>query len=115
MKTGLLAAALTWVEIAIFVAFAAIGGGLGYLMRTVGKKEQATVGRAVLEGLSAGFLGVVALLMCRASGLDWVWSGVIVGVFSWLGAEATVFAVIRFVKQKLGIDLDPGKGDRNGS
>lgn len=107
MKNGLLAAALSWPEILIFVTFASIGGFLGYLMRTAGRKEPATASRAILEGLSAGFLGVVTLLACRASGLDWIWSGVVVGVFSWLGAEATVFAVIRFVKRKLGIDLDP--------
>ncbi|UVX29657.1 holin [Klebsiella phage VLCpiS6a] len=107
MKNGLLAAALSWVEILIFVLFAAVGGCLGYLMRTSGRKEQATIARTVLEGLSAGFLGIVTLLVCRASGLDWIWSGVIVGIFSWLGAEATVMAVIRFVKRKLGIDLDP--------
>ena len=107
MKNGLLAAALSWVEISIFLVFAAIGGGLGYLMRTAGRNEQATLARTVLESLSAGFLGVITLLVCRASGIDWVWSGVVVGIFSWLGAEATVMAVIRFIKRKLGIDLDP--------
>lgn len=107
MKNGLLAVGLSWIEIIIFIIFTIIGGCLGYLMRASGRKEPATVSRTILEGLSAGFLGFVTLLLCRASGLDWIWSGVVVGVFSWLGAEATVVALIRFVKRKVGIDLDP--------
>lgn len=111
MRDGFLAAALSWVEVAIFVAFASVGGVLGYLMRATGRKEPVSPPRTILEGLSAGFFGAVMLLVCRASNLDWLWSGAVVGVFSWLGAEATAVAVIRFIKRKLGIDLDPQKGD----
>jgi len=81
----------------------AIGGLLAYLLRTLNEDATPTVGRAIVEAFSSGFVGLIAMLICKALGLDWKWSGVVVGVFGWLGAEASIMVAIRFLKSKLGL------------
>lgn len=92
------------IRTAIFVAFAAVGGCLAYLMRTLNKSEKPILARGFVEGLSSGFVGLIAMLMCKALGLSWEWSGVVVGVFGWLGAETSIMMLSKAVRQKLGID-----------
>lgn len=94
---------------AIFIGFATLGGLLAYLMRTLNTEEKPLIKRAVVEGLSSGFVGLIAMLMCRALGLSWEWSGVIVGLFGWLGAETSIVLLSQVVRKKLGID----DGDKN--
>ncbi len=89
---------------AIFVAFATIGGLLAYLMRTLNNAEKPILARAIVEGLSSGFVGLIAMLLCKAMGLSWEWSGVVVGVFGWLGAETSIMMLSKAVRKKLGID-----------
>jgi hypothetical protein len=73
-----------------YAAFASLGGMLGHLMRTMDKKQPVVWPRAVLEGISAGFVGVLTLFLCDAMKLGAQWTGVIVGVFGWLGATVTI-------------------------
>lgn len=114
-ETGLLASSLSLLEIAIFVVFAAIGGSLGYCMRAVGKKEKIEIGRVVLEFACAGFLGVITVLFCRAVQMDWIWSGVVVGLFSWVGVDKTVAMLTNAVKrQLLNIAESMSKGGKDG-
>lgn len=95
---------LSLLEIVVFGGFAAIGGLLAYVLRVLNNDEKPTWGRAVLEALSSGFVGLIAMLACKALGLDWKWSGVIVGVFGWLGAEASIAILAKLIRGKLGID-----------
>ncbi|AUR88703.1 TMhelix containing protein [Vibrio phage 2.117.O._10N.261.45.E9] len=91
---------------AVFTAFAAIGGLLAYVMRTLNKAEKPILVRALVEGLSSGFVGLLAMLLCQAMNLGWEWSGVIVGVFGWLGAESSIMLLTKAVRNKLGITDD---------
>lgn len=100
------------IEGALFSGFAAIGGVLAYLMRTLNKEEKPIWSRAIVEFLSSGFVGVLAALACKAAGIDYLWSGVIVGVFGWMGAEASIAMLGRIVRKRLGIDVN---GNSNNS
>lgn len=104
-ESVLMVSSLSWLEIAIFVCFAAMGGALGHTMREVGKGSRPTFGRVILEALAAGFLGIIMLLLCKALAADWIWSGVIVGVFSWLGVDKTTAAILKAVKYKIRVSL----------
>lgn len=97
------------IRTAIFVAFATVGGLLSYLMRTLNKAEKPILSRSLIEGLSSGFVGLIAMLMCKALGLSWEWSGVVVGVFGWLGAETSIVMLSKAVRKKLGIEDEYNK------
>ena len=92
------------IESILFGLFAGIGGLLAYVLRTLNSNERPTWLRAIVEAASSGFIGLLAMLACKAMGLDWRWSGVIVGVFGWLGAEASIMMLAKIVRKKLGID-----------
>lgn len=95
---------LNWPEIVLFATFAAIGGTLGYLMRQVSRDLPPKPYRALVEGVSAAFVGILTLMMCKSMGFSWMWSAVIVGSFSWLGAEATILVLVKQIRTRLGLD-----------
>lgn len=96
--------ALAWIRTCAYTLFAAFGGVMGHLMRTIDKKEKVNWGRAALEGSAAGFVGFIILMVCQAMKLSEQWTGVIVGVSGWLGANATIRMLEGLVRKKLGID-----------
>lgn len=93
-------------EILVFGPFAAVGGLLAYILRTLNNEEKPKWQRGLVEAASSGFVGLIAMLACKAIGLDWKWSGVVVGVFGWLGAETSIMLLARLVRTKLGIDTN---------
>jgi len=95
---------LAWLRAVAYTLFAAFGGVMGHLMRTIDKKEKIVWGRAAVEGLAAGFVGLIVLLICGAMELGEQWTGVIVGVSGWLGANATIRMLEGMVRKKLGIE-----------
>lgn len=98
-----------WLRIVAYVAFAAIGGFMGHLMRTLDARDDIKWGRAVLEGIAAGFVGLLVLFACQALNLSEQWTGVIVGVCGWLGANASIRLLETLVYDKLGVSK-PSKG-----
>lgn len=86
-----------------YALLAAFGGLLGYLMRTLDKGHRVSYGRALIESASAGFVGGLVTLACMAMKLDPLWSGVIVGVFGWLGATASIRFLETMIFKRLGI------------
>lgn len=103
---------LSWVKTLMFAAFAAFGGLMGHLMRTIDKNQKVIWSRATLEGGAAGFVGFIVLMMCNAMNLSDQWTGVIVGVCGWLGANATIRMLEKVVMKKLGLDgKEPGISD----
>ncbi|AZF88148.1 putative superfamily III holin [Microcystis phage Me-ZS1] len=88
----------------LLLMLAIIAGLLGHLMRTVERKEKVRWELAALEAASSGFVGYLAILLCKATGLSYEWTGVIVGLFGWLGATASVRLIERVVRKKLNID-----------
>lgn len=101
---------VTVLEIITMSAFGGVGGMLSYLMRTLNADKQPKFGKLVVEGLSSGFVGLLAMLACKALGADPLWSGVVVGVFGWVGAEASIAILARLVRQRLGVDNGNSKG-----
>lgn len=93
-------------ELVIFGSFAGLGGILSYLMRTLNRNETPKLSKTVVEGLSSAFVGVLAMLICKAFNLDWVWCGVIVGVFGWVGAEASIALLSALIRKRLGVTTD---------
>lgn len=94
---------LWWLKAFAYSAFASLGGFIGHLMRAVDKREKISWARAVLEGVAAGFVGLLVLMLCQAMQLSEQWTGVIVGVSGWLGANASIRMLETLVFKKLGI------------
>lgn len=95
---------MTWIRFLGYGAFASFAGLCGHLLRTMDDGKPVYWKRAVLEGASAGFVGVLVLLTCDAMNLTPEWTGVIVGVSGWLGANATIQLLEKVMIKKLGID-----------
>lgn len=96
-----------WLMIVVYAGFAAIGGFMGYLMRTIDKEDHPiSWGRAVIEAIAAGFVGVLVLFVCLALNLSQQWTGVIVGVSGWLGANASIRLLERVVYKKIGMEVN---------
>lgn len=98
-----------------YAAFAAIGGVLGHIMRALDRKEAVNKTRAAIEGVSAGFVGLIVMLVCQALNLSEPWTGVIVGVCGWLGANATIRILEVLVYKKLGIHKPVTKRGKDGN
>lgn len=104
-----------WLESLAYAAFAAFGGFMGYIMRTFDRRGRIQWGSAALEGVAAGFVGLLVLFVCQEFALSKQWTGVIVGVSGWLGANASIRMLEQIVFKKLGImqqDHRESKDDR---
>lgn len=84
-------------------AFAMFAGLCGHLLRSMDDNKPLVWKRALVEGASAGFVGVLVLMTCDAMKLSPEWTGVIVGVSGWLGANATIQLLERVILKKLGL------------
>lgn len=93
----------SWIKVLAYASLASLGGVLGHLLRIVDAGEQVKLLRAFLEGVAAGFVGVLFLLSCQAMNLSPTWTGVIVGLAGWLGANASIKILEKLVYKKLGI------------
>lgn len=94
---------ITIIETILFAIFAGAGGMLSYLLKSISRNEQPKVTRATIEAMSSAFVGLIAMLACKAMDIDVYWSGVIVGVFGWIGAETSMLVFTRIAKNKLGV------------
>lgn len=94
----------SWIRILAYASFAALGGFMGHLMRTLDSREKLIWSRAALEGIAAGFVGLLVLFACQAMHLSEEWTGVIVGVCGWLGASGSIRMLETLIYKKLGID-----------
>lgn len=90
-----------------YAAFAAFGGTVSYLLKSIDSQVKISWGRAAIQAASAGFVGVLVLLGCQAGNVGEQWTGLIVGVSGWLGADATIKILEAMVRRKLGIDGGP--------
>jgi hypothetical protein len=96
-----------WFKAACYALFAAFGGTVSYLLRSIDDNKAVSWGRATIEASSAGFVGILVLLGCQAANLNEQWTGLIVGVCGWLGASATIKMLETLVRKKLGIEGNP--------
>jgi hypothetical protein len=95
-----------WIKMMLYAAFAAFGGMLGYLLRSINNEKPIQLGRAIVECFAAGFVGILVLFACQATNLSEQWTGMIVGVCGWLGASATIAMLETLVRKRLGIHED---------
>jgi hypothetical protein len=102
--SGWLLAAGGWLQAAAYSFFAAVAGVLGYIMRTMDSGARLSGWRALVEGSSAGFVGLLAMWLCQSAGLSQQWTAVTVGVCGWLGASASIQVLQRLVWNKLGLN-----------
>lgn len=91
-----------WMKTVAYGVFSILGGMLGHLMRTIKERRRFKWSHTVLEGCAAGFVGLLMMLACQALHLSEQWTGVVVGVMSWLGANATIRILETIVLRKLG-------------
>lgn len=94
-----------WATAAGYTLLAALGGALGYVMREHDKGNPLNGWRALTEAAGSGFVGFLVMLLCRAMGLDPLWSGFVVGIFGWLGANVSIRFLERIVYERFGVKL----------
>ena len=89
-----------------YVLLALFGGGIGYVMRQLEAKESVSLGRTLAEAFASAFAGFLVLLLCLAMKLSVEWTGIIVGVCGWLGANATIRLLEKVTIKKIGAEND---------
>ncbi|KQM21943.1 phage holin family protein [Novosphingobium sp. Leaf2] len=94
-----------WLTSIGYTVLAGVGGLLGYVMREHDKGNELSGWRALTEAVSSGFVGFLVMLLCRAMAIDPLWSGFVVGIFGWLGANVSIRLLERIVYERLGIKL----------
>lgn len=95
-----------WKAVA-FAVLASFGGALGYIMRSIDNNAPIKIGFVFVQAGAAGFVGMLVYLSCVALNLSDPWTGVIVGVCGWLGANSTIRILEKLVYKKLGVDGKP--------
>lgn len=96
-----------WGKTLVYVSVAAVAGGIGYALRTADGGQRPTLWRTMLEVCAAGFVGLLFKLVCEETHLSDQWTGVVVGLAGWLGANASVSLLERIIYDKLGIKRSP--------
>lgn len=91
------------IKAALYSAFAAFGGLMGHLFRSLDGAAPVTLYASCVKSLGAAFAGFLVFLLCNVLQLSEQWTGVIVGVFGWLGADVTIMVLEKQVLKKLGI------------
>ncbi|MFC0684625.1 phage holin family protein [Novosphingobium clariflavum] len=94
-----------WLTSLGYGLLAGIAGGLGYVMRENDKGNPLNGWRALTEIASSGLVGFLVMLLCQAMKIDPLWTGFIVGIFGWLGANVSIRLLERIVYERLGIKL----------
>lgn len=95
---------IEWMKALIYASFAALGGTLGYVMRSLDSGAKLLWWRALFEGVSAAFVGLLAMWLCQSAGLSQQWTAVTVGICGWLGATASIQVLQRLVWDRLGLN-----------
>lgn len=89
-----------------YAAFAAFGGAMGYVLRTMDATRPISYVRLCVETVAAGFVGLLAMFTCAAFELAPNWTGVVVGMSGWLGATASMRLIETLIYKRLGVDHD---------
>lgn len=93
-----------WYDDFGLVLLSALAGLLGYLMRNSNSRRKVTWQRSVLEASASGLVGFLTVMVCKAMGLSYEWTGFLTGVLGWLGATASIQLLERIARRKLGLE-----------
>lgn len=93
-----------WLWLIGYAAFAAFGGTLGFIMRQLDDKKPITFWRVVFEALCASFAGVLVMLLCQSLNMSVQMTGIIVGVFGWIGGSAAMRYLEKIASRKVGAE-----------
>lgn len=95
----------SWIVRALaYVSLSTIGGIIGYILRSMENRKKILISHLLARAAGSMFAGFIILLLCQAMALDYIWTGVVVGLFGWLGADVSIKLVETFVFKKLGIE-----------
>lgn len=97
-------------QAAAYALFAGVAGVLGYVMRMMDAGTPVQFWRSVVEGSSAGFVGLLAMWLCQAVHVGPEWTAVTVGVSGWMGARASIQMLQRAVWRKFGLNRSQDNG-----
>lgn len=92
-----------WLSAAAHAALATFAGLLGYTTRQQHQGAPFNIWHAVTEALSSGLVGFLVMLLCQAMQVDLLWTGFLVGIFGWLGANASIRMLERIAYGKFGL------------
>ena len=98
-----------WVKAIAFTVLAIIAGAVGHLFRTFESGEKISATIVLIKTLAAGVTGFLMYLLCLALNFNDIWSGIIVGVFGWLGADTTISVLKGFVYNMMKVDKTKGE------
>lgn len=102
-----------YIKALAFTLFAVLAGFLGHMMRTFEAKDKFSWTILIIKSLSAGLTGFMMFLLCIALNFSDIWTGIIVGVFGWLGADATIQVLKSFVYSMLKVDKEKDNDSDN--
>lgn len=91
------------IQAALYLVLAAIGGILGYLTRAAESGTGITAGMLALKAAGAAFAGFLVFLVALYFSLDWIPTGILVGLAGWIGADATLQVLSTQVRKRLGL------------
>lgn len=93
---------------AYYGIFAVLCGTLGCVLRLMDAGSNVSTTRVLVEGISAGVVGVLIMWICEAMAVSQPWTAVSVGVGGWMGASASIQVIQRAVWGRLGLNGDNG-------
>lgn len=93
----------TFIRLLLFILLAWVAGFLGDIMRQMDANTPIKWSRTLVKSASAALTGLLILFICISLDLSAWWTGAIVGLCGWLGADATIRIIEKFVFDKLGI------------
>lgn len=100
-----------WVKYSSYAALASFGGFMGALLRAQHDGKPFSWKRVLIEAVASGFVGLLVMLVCNELQFSERWTGVIVGVFGWLGANASIVMLEQMIYKKIGLSKPNGAPD----
>lgn len=98
---------------ASYAVLGAIGGALGYILRSYDRSEKVDRRRLLVEACASAFVGYIVYQLCLYLKIPVPLTGPAVGLFGWLGAAASMGLLRRIIASKLGVEpSDDRPGDQ---
>jgi len=90
-------------ETVMMVLVSIVGAALGYISRQWRAGKTIKLSRMMFAVMASVFIMAMTSTLCNIMGFSYNWTILIVGVFSWMGTDASIVILERAVYKKLGI------------